>query len=136
MNRLQMGLAKLATSCFLIFALAACAAFGVPAAPNFNAKVVAASKTVDAVASSAIQLRVAGKLNNAQRDKAVAACTTALSTIEIAKGLRPTDPLLAENRLSMALAIIVALQAFTADPVAGDAELTAALAAATPGARP
>lgn len=109
--------------------LVGCGTLGLPAATDFNEKVVAASGTVKAVAGSAIQLRVAGKLSDAQRDRTVKACDAALDAIELAKGARQVDPVAAENRLALALAVITALQSYTANPNSGQAALDAALAA-------
>lgn len=116
--------------------LMGCGALGLPsAADDFNAKVVGASTTVKAAAGTAIQLRVAGKLTDAQRDKVVQACTKALDAIEAAKKLSAVDLPASENRLALALAVVTALQAFTANPNSNQAALDAALAALTPGAK-
>lgn len=115
--------------------LVGCGTLGVPTPPDFNAKVVAASKTVSAAAGSALQLRAAGKLSDAQRDKAVKACDAALDAIELAKSLHKLDPLAGENRLALALTVITTLQAFTANPASSQAALDAALAALATGAK-
>lgn len=116
--------------------LVGCGTLGLPSpGDDFNAKVVGASTTVKAVAGTAIQLRVAGKLTDAQRDKAVQACTKALDAIETAKKLSAVDLPASENHLALALAVVTALQAFTANPHSNQAALDAALAALTPGAK-
>jgi type II secretory pathway component PulM len=112
MNQLQMGLAKLAASCFLIFALAACAAFGTPAPQSFNQRLVAGYTTVEAVANTATQLRAAGKLSDADKDNVVSTSRTALAGLDLAAQVHKTNPAAGQDKLTATITVLTALQAY------------------------
>lgn len=97
-----------------LFALQACSALGVQAPQTFNAKAVAAHATVEGLAKSALALRAAGKLSDADRDNIVATLRSAESGIDLATLVAKNDPAGGMTKLDASIAVLTALQTYLA----------------------
>lgn len=94
--------------------LTACASLGVQSPTTFNQKAVAAHATVEGVAKTALGLRQAGKLSDADRDNVVATLKSAESGIDLATLVAKNDPAGGMTKLDASIAVLTALQAYLA----------------------
>ena len=96
---------------WLAFVLVSCASLGIPETDTFNKRVLAAQGTVTEIRETAELLLGAGQLT---ADEAVNIQTQATSLrqgIDAARALHIDDPLAAENRLTIIITALTALQA-------------------------
>jgi hypothetical protein len=102
-----------ATLLVLAMALfAACSTLGVSSPDTFNKKALAAHGTVTAIANSALTLRAAGKLSDADRDNVVSTLRAAESGIDLATLTAKTDTAAGSTKLDASIAVLSALQAY------------------------
>lgn len=99
---------------FLALVLSACTQIGLSPPETFNQKALAATKVSQAIASTAISLRAAGKLSDADRDNIVATLRTAEQGIDLASISFKTDPAAGMTKLDASIAVLTALQAYLA----------------------
>lgn len=104
----------LIASCFLAFTLAACAFTGTPAPQTFNQRAAAAITSVTAVREAATVLLKAGKLTPEDARNVQAQADTAMAAVAIARNVSLTDPAGGQSKLSAALTILQALDAYLA----------------------
>jgi hypothetical protein len=81
---------------------------------TFNERLAAGYKTVETVADTAITLRTAGKITQADARNVAATNDTALAALDVTKGLSKTDLTAADAKLAATLAILTQLQAYLA----------------------
>lgn len=91
-----------------------CAGLGVSAPQTFNQKAVAAHVTVEGIAKTALSLRQAGKLSDADRDNVVATLRSAEAGIDLATMTAKTNPQAGADKLSATIAVLTALQTYLA----------------------
>lgn len=98
----------------LMIGIAGCAQLGVQAPKTFNQKAVAAHATVEGIAKTALSLRQADKLSDADRTNIVATLRSAEQGIELATIVSKTDPAGGLTKLDASIAVLTALQAYLA----------------------
>lgn len=91
-----------------------CAQLGVSAPATFKQKEVAAHATVEGIAKTALTLRMAGKLSDADRDNVVATLKSAEAGIDLAVMAAKTDPVAGATKLDTSIAVLTALQTYLA----------------------
>jgi hypothetical protein len=91
-----------------------CSTFGVQSPTDFNGRLAAGYKTVEGVANTATQLRVAGKLSDADRDNVVATSRTAIAGLDLAGQVHKTNPAAGDQKLTATIAVLTALQTYLA----------------------
>jgi hypothetical protein len=97
----------------LVF-LTACSSLGLTSPETFNQKALAAQNTVTAIASSALTLRQAGKLSDADRDNVVTTLRSAQQGIDLATLIYKQDPAGGMTKLDTTITVLSALQAYLA----------------------
>ena len=97
---------------FMMTALVACAALGVPQATTFNQKLEVGYTSIEAVADSATTLLKAGKLSKADAQNVLEQATNAKVAIDLARSVHDTNPTLGDSKLSSALTVLQALQVY------------------------
>lgn len=100
----------------LLAAITACGALGADSPQTFNEKAAAAQITVTATRSTALQLLQAGKITPADAKNAQAAAAAGNTAIDIARQYAATDPAGASAKLTSAVAIVTAVQAYLNAP--------------------
>lgn len=98
----------------IMVGIAGCAQLGVQSPETFNQKAVAAHSTVEGIAKTALALRQAGKLSDADRTNIVATLRSAEQGIELATIVSKTDPAGGLTKLDASIAVLTALQAYLA----------------------
>lgn len=98
----------------LMIGIAGCAQLGVQAPKTFNEKALAAYGTVEGIAKTALTLRQAGKLSDADRDNVVDTLRSSVQGIDLAKVISQTDPAGGLTKLDTSIAVLTALQAYLA----------------------
>jgi hypothetical protein len=94
--------------------LSACAALGLSTPETFNQRALAATGTSQAILRTAIDMRAAGKLSDADRDNVVATVRTAEQGIDLAATIAKTDAPAGTARLQASIAVLNALSAYLA----------------------
>jgi len=98
----------------LLAAVAACAVLGTAPPQTFNEKAAAAQIAVTAARGTALQLLEAGKISAADAKNVQAAADAGNAAIDMARLLDNTDPAAAGAKLTSAVAIVNAVQAYLA----------------------
>jgi hypothetical protein len=111
---MTMRLLRAIVLALLAVLFAACTTLGIQAPQTFNQRAVAAHNTVTAIATSALTLRTAGKLSDADRDNVVQTLRTAEAGIDLATLTAKTDPTAGADKLSASIAVLTALQTYLA----------------------
>ena len=96
----------------LLAAITACSALGTDSPKTFNEQAAAAQITVTSTRSMALQLLEAGKITAADAKNAQAAADAGNVAIDIARQYAATDPTGASAKLTSAVAIVTAVQAY------------------------
>lgn len=96
----------------LLMLLTACGTLGVPVPQTFNQKAAAATASVNAASQLDLTLLQARKITPDESDRYINRIEDVQHGIIVARGLRSTDPALAQDRLDL---IIKALAALTAE---------------------
>jgi hypothetical protein len=94
--------------------MTACSSLGLSSPETFNQKALAAQSTVTAIANSALSLRQAGKLSDADRDNVVATLRSAQQGIDLATLIAKQDPAGGMTKLDTTITVLTALQAYLA----------------------
>lgn len=96
-----------------------CAALGVPTADTVNKKAAEGYIAITAAANTVVTLRAAGKMNEAERDKAVGVLQSSKIALDAVVKSAPTEPGAADERLRQILLVVSALSAGLAAQQAG-----------------
>lgn len=94
--------------------LSGCAQVGAPKPESFNQKALAAHATIEGIAKSALTLREAGKLSDADRDNIVATLRNAQAGIDLATTIAKGNPTAGMSKLDASIAVLTALNAYLA----------------------
>lgn len=103
---------KLSILPLLILLIAGCASLGVPAPQTFNQRAAAATATVNTASQTVLTLLQAHKISPDESDRYTDRAEDAQEAIDLARGIYPSNPTDAENRLAL---VIAALQVLTAE---------------------
>lgn len=96
----------------LLLLIAACGSLGVPAPQTFNERAAAATATVNTASQTVLTLLQARKITPDESDRYTDRAEDAQEAIDLARGIYPTNPTSAEDRLAL---VIAALQILTAE---------------------
>lgn len=106
---------KLSIVPLLALLLLGCASLGVPTPQNFRERLAAATVTVTGVRQTNLTLLTAKKISPDDAAYVNAKANEARAGIDIARSLEKVDPTGADNRLSAAIVILEALNAYLAE---------------------
>jgi len=96
----------------LIATLTACTALGVDTPQTFNQRAAAAQITVTAVRSQALTLLNAGKISAKDAANVQATADAGNAAIDLALATKSADPTAATDKLTAAIAVLTATQAY------------------------
>lgn len=89
---------------WVVFAtLAGCSTLGVPAPQNFNEKALAATATANTASELTFTLLKARKITPDESDRYIASIENFDEAIALARAIRATDPIAAQDRLDFAI---------------------------------